>query len=160
MITFVIADTLNVTMLNGGDTRAPAGTVTVAGTEAAPVWELVSDTVTPPAGAGPVNIIVFWEVDNVAVVPLGARFRAAMTTEFAVTVKVAVTVEEPIVALIDTLVFAVTGPALTVNAGDTVAFAGTVIVAGTLTTAGLELVKVMTVAVAIAPLSVTMFRVV
>ena len=37
---------------------APAGTVTVPGTVAAPVFELVSFTARPAAGAGPVRITV------------------------------------------------------------------------------------------------------
>jgi len=36
----------------------PAGTITVDGTPAAEVTPLLSDTVTPPAGAAPVSVNV------------------------------------------------------------------------------------------------------
>jgi hypothetical protein len=37
---------------------APAATVTLAGTRAAPVLLLESDTTAPPVGAGPLNVTV------------------------------------------------------------------------------------------------------
>jgi hypothetical protein len=40
---------------------APAGTVTLAGTEATDTLSLDNDTAAPPAGAGPLNVTVPWE---------------------------------------------------------------------------------------------------
>jgi hypothetical protein len=57
MVTGVVAVTAAVLMVNAGDAVAPAATVTEAGTVAAALL-LVSVTTAPPAGAGPLSVIV------------------------------------------------------------------------------------------------------
>jgi len=62
IVTGVLPATAEVVMVNAGDTVAPAATVTVAGTVAAPLL-LVSVTAAPPAGADPFKVTVLPVVD-------------------------------------------------------------------------------------------------
>ena len=61
MVTGVVIATAVVVMANAGEIEAPADTVTEAGTTAATLL-LVSVTSAPPAGAGPLSVMVFWVV--------------------------------------------------------------------------------------------------
>src|SRR5579863_2900491 len=64
IVTGVITATAVVAIVNAGDTDAPAGTVTIAGTAAAALL-LASVTTAPPAGASSFSVTVF----NVVIVP-------------------------------------------------------------------------------------------
>ena len=57
MVTDLLRDTAWVLIVNVA-LAAPLGTVTFAGTLAADVFLLDSDTIAPPAGAGPVSVTV------------------------------------------------------------------------------------------------------
>jgi hypothetical protein len=157
IVTGVLAATPVVVMVNAGETVAPVATVTEAGTVAAALL-LVSVTIAPPAGAGPVSVTVFRVVDVPPETDAGDKVTADGLG--GCTVKVPVAVTPPYVAVIVTGVLAATPVVVMVNAGETVAPAATVTEAGTVA-AALLLVSVTTVPPAdAAPFSVTVFKVV
>ena len=128
IVTEVLVPTAVVVIEKAADTVAPAGTVTVAGTVAAPLL-LASVTTAPPAGAGPFNVTVFpltpvppVTEPAVSVTPIGLG-------GWMVRVPIAVTPAYP--AVIVTGVFVPTALVVMVKAADTVAPAATVTVAGT-----------------------------
>jgi len=138
IVTGVLAATAEVVMLNAADTVAPAATVTVAGTVAAPLL-LVNVTVAPPAGAGPFNVTVLPAIG----LPPTTDPEVKLTAEGlgGCTVNEPVALTPPEVAVIVTGVLTATAAVVIVNAGDTVCPAATVTEAGT-TAAALLLVSV------------------
>jgi hypothetical protein len=114
--------------------EAPAGTVTEAGTVAAPVFEEDSVTTTPPAGAGPVSVTV-----PVELLPPTTLAGATLAAERAggVTVRTAVFVTPAETPVIVTDVEAATARDVTVNVA-VVAPAATVTAAGTVAAAVFE----------------------
>ena len=116
-----------------------AGTVTLEGTVAAAVLALDSETIAPPAGAGPVKITVPVE----GVPPMtDVGFKVKLVRVGAVTVKVVLRML-PRVADMVTGVLVVTGLVVAVKVA-VVAFGATVTLAGTWTAAGLLLVRLTT----------------
>jgi hypothetical protein len=96
---------------------APAGTVTLAGTVAALVLLLTSETTAPPAGAATFRVAVPVELAPPATLP-GLTVTACSAGAgggVGITVSVPVTVVPPAVAEIVTEVFAVTGVVVTVK---------------------------------------------
>jgi hypothetical protein len=81
-----------VLMVNAGDVRAPAATVTDPGTVAAPLL-LDSVTTAPPEGAGPFNVTVLAVVGVPPNIDVGERVTAVGAG--GCTVKVPVTVTPP-----------------------------------------------------------------
>jgi hypothetical protein len=94
IVTGVLAVTAVVVMVNEGETLAPAGTVTEAGTATAALL-LDKLTTAPPEGAGPLKRTVFPVVDAPPVTEPDDRFTAAIDTFDEVTVKAAVAVAPP-----------------------------------------------------------------
>ena len=117
----------------------PAATVTVAGTVAAAVLLLLSETEAPPTGAWALRVTV--PVEGVPPVTLeGLTLTEARVAAAGVTVRLAVRIAEPWLAEIVTVVEAVTAWVVAVKIA--VAFpALTVTVAGTVTAAGLLLMS-------------------
>src|SRR6185369_17503905 len=96
--------------------KAPAVTVTLAGTETTDAFALLSVTTAPPLGAPPVNVIVpcaaFPPTTEVGLTLTADRL-AVVVVDGGVTIKVVVRLTPPKVAVIVTLVFAVTAEVLT-----------------------------------------------
>jgi hypothetical protein len=152
-----VAETAVVVIVKYGDAEAPAATVTEAGTTAAGLL-LVKATLIPPAGAGPVRLILF----NVAGAPPTTDVGESATESKAngLSVRTAVLVTPLNAAEIVTMTVAETVEVVIVNAGDAVAPAATVTEAGG-TTPGLLLVKVTLMPPAGAgPFRFTLFKVV
>lgn len=119
---------------------APAGTVTLSGTLAAPLL-LVSATLAPLVGAGPLKRTVPVDDCNPPTTLVGLRVSEAIVgSNTGLTVSVAVFVVLPKVAEIVTLVDAVTALVVTVNVA-LVAPAATVTLEGVLATAVLLLAR-------------------
>ncbi len=116
---------------------APAGTVTLAGTVAAAVFELETDTTAPPAGAAEVRLTVpvpFW----LLLIALGETEILLSAAGGGLTVRPKVSLEPPNEAVSVTGVGVVTLPAVTGKVVE-VAPCGTVTVGEMLTSAGDEL---------------------
>ena len=127
MVAEVDAATALVVTVNGA-LVAPAGTVTLAGTVAAAVLSLDSETCAPPAGAGPSSVAVPVELlPPVTVVGLSASEERPAA---GFTVRVAVRVTPLETAEMVAEVGALTALVVTVN-GALVAPAGTVTLPGT-----------------------------
>src|SRR6187200_1489825 len=75
MVTAVFAGTIEVVMVNVGETVAPAGTRTEAGRVALGSL-LASVTNAPPGGAGALRVTVFRVVDPPPTIDVGDRFTA------------------------------------------------------------------------------------
>jgi hypothetical protein len=75
----VLAVTAEVVMVKAGETVAPAGTVTEAGTTAAALL-LVSVTTAPPTGAGPVSVTVLAVVGLPPITEAGDNVRTFAVT--------------------------------------------------------------------------------
>ena len=141
MVTDLLRDTAWVLIVNVA-LVAPLGTVTFAGTLAADVFLLDSDTTAPPAGAGPVSVTVPVEglppttLDGVTPSELNPAATGA-------TVRGAVRVTPPYTAEIVTAVEPGTGVVVTVNVA-LVAPAATVALDGTVTADVLSLDSVTT----------------
>jgi hypothetical protein len=73
-------------MVKPGESVAPAGTVTDAGTEAIAGWELVRLTIAPPAGAGAFNRTIFEEDEDPPAMLVG--FRSTETKPIGSTVRI------------------------------------------------------------------------
>ena len=139
IVTGVTAVTELVVMVNGGDTLAPAATVTEAGTAATDGLELDRLTLSPPAGATPSRLTTFAVVDKPPVTVAGDKATepgtAASTFRF-------VLASEPVMpvrpAVIVTEVEEETAVVAILNADETLAPAGTVTVEGTAATVGLD----------------------
>lgn len=90
IVTAVCCDTTLVVILNGAEVALPAATVTVGGTAATAGSELASETVTPPAGAGPLKLTEFPARVFPPITPFWSRLTEA--TPKGVTVRVTGTV--------------------------------------------------------------------
>jgi hypothetical protein len=155
IVTGVDAATCAVVMLNLADV-VPAGTVTLAGTDAA-ADELCSVTIASPAGAGPFRVTVLSVVVAPAITETGDR--TTDKTVSGATVRTAVLLTPPCAAEIVAAVEAATPVVVIVNLADVVP-AGIVRLAGT-TAAGDELWSVTTASPAGAgAFNVTVFKVV
>jgi hypothetical protein len=117
---------------------APAETVTLAGTVAAPVLELVSDTSAPPTGAPAVRVTVPVELLPPTTVVGLSETAERLDEADGLTVSVAERVTPCRVAVIVTLVVDATASVVTVKVA-LVALLATVTVAGTVATAVLLL---------------------
>lgn len=128
------AVTVRVVIVKAADV-APAATVTLAGTVPIVVDDDARVTTAPPVGAGDVNTTVP-VTGTPPVTDVTTVVRLDKTAAGGVTVMVAVPVDPFVVAVIVTLVFALTVPAVIVNVAVRVP-ARTVTDTGTLATAGL-----------------------
>jgi hypothetical protein len=140
IVTLVFAATVSVVTGNVVDME-PAGTVTLVGTVAAPVFELVSVTTAPPVRAAPFSVTVAIDVEDPKAVD-GARVReyGIGTAEV-----VSATVRLP-PALVAAIVVDPVIVASNVGIANVprVAPAGIVMLAGTVARVGAELVRVTT----------------
>jgi len=116
-----------------------ASTMTLAGTVATVVLLLVSDTIEPPLGAGPVKTTVPWEVEPPTTL-VGVRSSELTVGGAGFTVRAAVIVLPPEPAEMVTGVELVTGLVVSVKVAVVLA-AGTVTLTGTATTLVLLLVS-------------------
>jgi hypothetical protein len=156
-VTFVLALTADVRILNFADVVPPAGTVTLAGTLARLGFELASVTTDPPAGAAPFSTMVLFVV--VFPPPVATGFSATLCTCTGSTVRTNVLVTPPKMAEIVTGVEVATGVVEISNGGEVAAPCGTITAAGTDNTEEFELLNVTPAPPAgAAPFSVTVFE--
>jgi hypothetical protein len=124
-------------MSNSGESTAPAGTVTLAGTDAMEGSELERSTTTPPVGAGPVSVTLF--PGRVPPPPALAALKAMEDKAGGVIVNVFVRLTPLYVAEIIACVTVLTAEVSIVKLGEFVVFSGTTTV-GCGTATGLSLV--------------------
>jgi hypothetical protein len=140
IVTFVFVATVNVVTMKVVD-AAPAGTVTLAGTVAAAVFELVSATMVPPGAPKPFIAIVAVEVEEPKAVDGARATESGIGT--AEVVSVAVRLRPTFAAVIVVEPVVVAGSVGIANVAK-VAPAGIVMLAGTVARASTELVRVTT----------------
>ena len=127
-------------MVNTGETAAPSGTITEAGTAATVGSPLDRVTTAPPTGACPFSVALLLAVDLPPTTVPGDSLTAVSAA--GLTVSVAPFVFAPSLALIVTEVEVATAAVVMVNGGETVEPAATVTEAGTAATVASELVSV------------------